>query len=269
MSKATFERRIAGILHDFQKSRKVWKDLVGDGLTQANSLVNVQLQQGYVDSPGYWPPVLDQFIDLKDRFESKLQKKANALAIDFETTFTKMSAQYAKMKLQSSQFEYLMEEATETFGESFTYKEPVGTTCTMEQIWIQFQKVFGLYSLQIVQNREILDQLVARNQNLDHERILSGSISARSGNTSIHNLTSPSPGLSSTSLTLTTTATEKAVEDSTTTSSHVAGFHQIPPRRDKDQGMILLSAWLNQPHLETEALLTFDDFCAVEIFGTE
>jgi len=48
MSKASFERKAIGILYDFQKSRKVWGDLVSDGLTQANALVNVQLQQGYV-----------------------------------------------------------------------------------------------------------------------------------------------------------------------------------------------------------------------------
>jgi len=44
----------------------------------------------YVDSAGYWPPALEQFVDLKDRFESKLQKKADALAVDFEATFAKM-----------------------------------------------------------------------------------------------------------------------------------------------------------------------------------
>jgi len=46
MSKATVERKVTGILYDFQKARKVWGDLVSDGLTQANALVNVQLQQG-------------------------------------------------------------------------------------------------------------------------------------------------------------------------------------------------------------------------------
>lgn len=46
MSKATVERKVIGILYDFQKARKVWGDLVSDGLTQANALVNVQLQQG-------------------------------------------------------------------------------------------------------------------------------------------------------------------------------------------------------------------------------
>ncbi|KAF9390430.1 hypothetical protein CPB97_009258 [Podila verticillata] len=251
MSKATFERRVVDILYDFQKARKVWNALVGDGLTQANTLVNVQLQQGYVDSAGYWPPALEQFVDLKDRFESKLQKKADALAVDFEATFTKMSAQYSKMKLQTSQFEYLMEEATETFGEVFTYKEPIGTTCTMEQIWIQLERVFGLYSLQIALNREILDALVARNQNLDHAKILSGGASSL-----------PSTSSSSSS-------SRPAGASSEQEEPRISGFNQIPVRRDKDQGMILLSAWLNQPHLKTDTLLTFDEFCQVELFGTE
>jgi len=144
------------------------------------------------------------------------------------------------MKLQTSQFEYLMEEATETFGEAFTYKEPIGTTCTMEQIWIQLERVFGLYSLQIALNREILDALVARNQNLDHAKILSGGASS-----------SPSTG---------------ALSEQ---EPRISGFNQIPARRDKDQGMILLSAWLNQPHLKTDTLLTFDEFCQVELFDTE
>ena len=43
-----------------------------------------------MDSPGYWPPALDQFLDLKERFESKLQKRAEAIAVDLETTFSKM-----------------------------------------------------------------------------------------------------------------------------------------------------------------------------------
>ncbi|KAF9283344.1 hypothetical protein BGZ68_005399 [Mortierella alpina] len=244
MSKATIERRAVGILYDFQKARKVWKDLVSDGLTQANALVNVQLQQGYVDSPGYWPPALDQFLDLKDRFKSKLQKKADALATDFEMTFSKMSAQYAKMKLQTSQFEYLMEEATETFGETFTYREPLGLTCTLEQIWIQIEIVFGLYTQQIALNREILDQLIARNQHL-HPIFTSAT-----RDQSTEGLSIPS---------------ENHVENGI---GSVIGM--IPPkRRDKDQGMILLSAWLNQPHLKPDVLASFDEYCQVELLGSE
>ncbi|KAF9954967.1 hypothetical protein BGZ70_010399 [Mortierella alpina] len=239
MSKATIERRAVGILYDFQKSRKVWGDLVSDGLTQANALVNVQLQQGYVDSPGYWPPALDQFLDLKDRFESKLQKKADALAMDFEITFSKMSAQYAKMKLQSSQFEYLMEEATETFGELFTYREPLGSTCTLEQIWIQIEIVFGLYTQQIALNREILDQLVARNQHLH-------------------------PIFTSATKDQSTQRTSTIPSESHEESNMGSVIGVIPPkRRDKDQGMILLSAWLNQPHLKPDVLASFDEFLAI------
>ncbi|KAF8947066.1 hypothetical protein BGZ47_010408 [Haplosporangium gracile] len=243
MSKASFERKAIGILYDFQKSRKVWGDLVSDGLTQANALVNVQLQQGYVDSAGYWPPALEQFLDLKDRFESKLQKKADALALDFEATFTKMSAQYSKMKLQTSQFEYLMEEATESFGEAYTYKDPFGTTCTFEQIWIQLEKVFCLYTQQIALNREIMDQLVARNQRQQNPAF---SASSQSGG-------------------------ESAIGESdvlqrfgSVDGSDVGILAPMP--RDKDQGMILLSAWLNQPHLKSDTLATFDEFCQVEMF---
>ncbi|KAG0366035.1 hypothetical protein BC939DRAFT_501948 [Gamsiella multidivaricata] len=252
MSKATIERRAISILYDFQKARKVWGDLVSDGLTQANALVNVQLQQGYVDNPGYWPPALDQFLDLKERFESKLQKKAEAMALDFETTFEKLSAQYSKMKLQTSQFEYLMEEATETFGEAFTYREPLGSTCTLEQIWIQLDRVFELYTLQITLNREILDQLVARNQHHQPQFIRDpGTLSAQRGGYS------DTTGAS---------VTENTVDMG---GNHgLSGF--LPPvRRDKDQGMILLSAWLNQPHLKPDVLVAFDEFCQIELFTNE
>ncbi|KAG0260396.1 hypothetical protein BG011_001925 [Mortierella polycephala] len=251
MSKATIERRAIGILRDFQRSRKVWGDLVSDGLTQANTLVNVQLQQGYVDSAGYWPPALDRFTDLKDRFESKLQKKADALAFDFETTFTKMSAQYSKMKLQTSQFEYLIEEATETFGEAFTYRDPLGATCTLEQIWVQLERVFSLYTQQIALNREILDQLVARSQQHQPKFFSSTSKSIDGKDTkSIPD-------------------TEGCISETGRASNHgIMGI--VPPiPRDKDQGMILLSAWLNQPHLKSEALATFDEFCRVELIGEE
>ncbi|KAF9903637.1 hypothetical protein EC991_003502 [Linnemannia zychae] len=251
MSKASFERKAIGILYDFQKSRKVWGDLVSDGLTQANALVNVQLQQGYVDSAGYWPPALDQFLDLKDRFENKLKKKADALAMDLETTFTKMSAQYSKMKLQTSQFEYLMEEATEAFGEAYTYRDPFGTTCTLEQIWIQLERAFGLYTQQIALNRDILDQLVARNQ---HQQNPAFSAPQQESHSS-----SSQEGSS--------------IAGAATTSSSTQGLDSVgilaPMPRDKDQGMILLSAWLNQPHLKADALATFDEFCQVEMFEGE
>ncbi|KAG0236836.1 hypothetical protein B0O80DRAFT_492240 [Mortierella sp. GBAus27b] len=244
MSKAAIERKAITILYDFQKARKVWGDLVSDGLTQANALVNVQLQQGYVDSPGYWPPALDSFIDLKDRFESKLRKRAEAIAEDFETTFSKMSAQYSKMKLQTSQFEYLMEEATETFGEAFTYRDPFGATCAMEQIRAQLERVFALYTQQVVLNREILDQLVARNQH--KPRFLSNS-SGGTEESIMDGSHHDTPG---------------GMDDS----HGLVGV--IPPvRRDKDQGMVLLSAWLNQPHLKTDVLATFDELCQIELFG--
>ncbi|KAF9930491.1 hypothetical protein FBU30_000385 [Linnemannia zychae] len=235
MSKASFKRKTIGILYDFQKSRKVWNDLVSDGLTQANALVNVQLQQGYVDSSGYWPPALDQFIDLKDRFGSKLQKKADALAMDLETTFTKMT----------SQFEYLMEEATEIFGEAFTYREPFGTTCTMEQLWIQLEKVFGMYTQQVTLNREIMDKLIARSQ---HQQNPALSVQPQSS-------TSPS------------SMHKEALGETGVNSPDVGICAPMP--RDKDQGMILLSAWLNQPYLKPDALVTFDEFCQVEMFEGE
>ncbi|KAF9298496.1 hypothetical protein BGZ88_006361 [Linnemannia elongata] len=247
MSKASFERKAIGILYDFQKSRKVWGDLVSDGLTQANALVNVQLQQGYVDGAGYWPPALDQFLDLKDRFESKLQKKADALALDFETTFTKMSAQYSKMKLQTSQFEYLMEEATESFGEAYTYSDPFGTTCTLEQIWIQLERVFSLYTQQIALNREILDQLVARNQHQQNPAFSAPS----------------QPGGEESSI----AGSGRSERTGSVDVSTVGILAPMP--RDKDQGMILLSAWLNQPHLKPDTLATFDEFCQVEMFEGE
>ncbi|KAG0056498.1 hypothetical protein BGZ83_004756 [Gryganskiella cystojenkinii] len=263
MSKATVERKVVGILYDFQKSRKVWGDLVSDGLTQANALVNVQLQQGYVDSAAYWPPALSQFTDLKDRFEIKLQKKADALAMDFETTFTKMSAQYSKMKLQTSQFEYLMEEATESFGESFTFKEPLGATCTLEQIWIQLERIFGLYTQQIALNREILDQLVARNQQIQPQfaAAATASISQRNSNDIKDNKHIQDDGEGS----------REPGKSNIPGSDLSDGIGMVVPplRRDKDQGMILLSAWLNQPHLKTNTLLTFDEFCQVEVFGNE
>ncbi|KAF9402597.1 hypothetical protein BGX21_009512 [Mortierella sp. AD011] len=262
MSKATIERRAIGILHDFQRSRKVWGDLVSDGLSQANALVNVQLQQGYIDSPGYWPPALNQFLDLKDRFESKLQKRAEAMAMDLETTFTKMSAQYSKMKLQTSQFEYLMEEATETFGEAFTYREPLGTTCTIEQIWIQLEHAFGLYTLQITLNREILDQLVARNQNYQPLFIMS------SGETETGECSESTAEVQSNKSASVTSGSINTGNIHSLTDIGLGGM--VPPvRRDKDQGMILLSAWLNQPYLKTEALATFDEFCKVELFEKE
>ncbi|KAG0283186.1 hypothetical protein BGZ96_012454 [Linnemannia gamsii] len=248
MSKASFERKAIGILYDFQKSRKVWGDLVSDGLTQANALVNVQLQQG----AGYWPPALDQFLDLKDRFESKLQKKADALAMDFETTFTKMNAQYSKMKLQTSQFEYLMEEATEAFGEAYTYRDPFGTTCTLEQIWIQLEKVFGLYTQEIAFNREILDQLVARNQHQQNPAFSAPSSMPQLGGGESSIVGSDVTSCSSSSL----------------VDVGAAGI-LAPMPRDKDQGMILLSAWLNQPHLKPDALAIFDEFCQVEMFEGE
>ncbi|KAI1311599.1 hypothetical protein EDD11_003339 [Mortierella claussenii] len=261
MSKATIERRATAILFDFQKSRKIWGDLVSDGLTQANALVNIQLQQGYVDNPGYWPPALGQFLDLKDRFESKLQKRAEAIAVDLQTTFSKMSAQYSKMKLQTSQFEYLMEEATESFGEAFTYRDPVGTTCTLEQIWIQLENAFSLYTSQVIMNREIMDKLIARNEH--HEPQFLSSVSV-SNHPDVPQQTTP--GSTETS------ETEQRVNvggnSNAISSSSLDGL--VPTqRRDKDQGMILLSAWLNQPHLKTDVLATFDEFCQVELFGSD
>ncbi|KAF8984506.1 hypothetical protein BGZ46_007873, partial [Entomortierella lignicola] len=166
-------------------------------------------------------------------------------------------AQYSKMKLQTSQFEYLMEEATETFGEAFTYREPLGTTCSLEQIWIQLQHIFGLYTLQISLNREILDQFVARNQNNRPVFIVS-SVATTNEKSSVEaiNLTD---------------STDRSKENDGVyeVDGHSLGGMIPPVRRDKDQGMILLSTWLNQPHLTAETLATFDEFCKIELFEKE
>lgn len=155
------------------------------------------------------------------------------------------------MKLQTSQFEYLMEEAIESFGEAFVFKEPLGATCTLEQIWIQLESIFGLYTQQITLNREILDEVVARNQHSHPQFAPSSTLSSSAPSTIPSNPGDPPEG-------------------ETTPSDPISIGMVVPPvRRDKDQGMILLSAWLNQPHLKTDALLTFDEFCQVELFGNE
>jgi len=156
------------------------------------------------------------------------------------------------MKLQTSQFEYLMEEAIESFGEAFVFKEPLGATCTLEQIWIQLESIFGLYTQQITLNREILDELVARNQHSHPQFAASSTLSSLSPSSSIRD----NPGA-------------RPEGETTPSDSSAIGMVVPPVRRDKDQGMILLSAWLNQPHLKTDALLTFDEFCQVELFGNE
>lgn len=139
-----------------------------------------------------------------------------------------------------------MEEATESFGEAYTYRDPFGTTCTLEQIWIQLERVFGLYTQQIALNREILDQLVARNQHQQNPAF--SAPSQLRGESSI-----TGPGSS---------AGVGSVDGGT------VGI-LAPMPRDKDQGMILLSAWLNQPHLKPDTLATFDEFCQVEMFEGE
>jgi len=160
------------------------------------------------------------------------------------------------MKLQTSQFEYLMEEATETFGEAFTYRDPFGTTCTLEQIRFQLERAFALYTQQIIVNREILDQLVARNQH-HQPRFISASAT-------------PGQSLSNQPVAGDATASG-ACRDTPDSLDDPHGLGRVipPVRIDKDQGMVLLSAWLNQPHLKTDALATFDEFCQIELFGNE
>ncbi|KAF9973703.1 hypothetical protein BGZ73_003036 [Actinomortierella ambigua] len=229
MSQGTIGRKVQDIFIAFQRSRKVWNDLVSDGLTQANVLVNVQLQQGYVDHPAYWAPALSQFEDLKDRFEAKLQRKGEGLASDLEAT---LNAQYAKMKQQHSQLEHLIEEATEMFGEQFTYSEPIGATCTLEQLWIHFQRVFNMYTEQWLVNQDVVAQILMYTKK--ESKQVQGSCD---------NISSASSEVP----------------------SEVAAKQGIIQRQDKDKAMILLSAWLNQPHLMNGPLADFDDLCKVEL----
>ena len=152
-----------------------------------------------------------------------------------------------------------MEEATESFGEAFTFKEPLGATCTLEQIWIQLESVFGLYTQQITLNREILDELVARNQHIQPQFAAVTTLKD----------SPPTPSSSIQHPSTDTAASMRGTGTDTIYSTTTMGMVVPPVRRDKDQGMILLSAWLNQPHLKTEVLQTFDEFCQVELFGNE
>ncbi|KAG0241181.1 hypothetical protein BGW41_006174 [Actinomortierella wolfii] len=233
MSQSTIVRKVQDIFTAFQRSRKVWNDLVSDGLTQANALVNVQLQQGYVDHQAYWAPALSQFEDLKDRFEAKLQCKAEKLSSDMEVTLSKLNAQYAKMKQQYSQLEHLIEEATEMFGEKFTYTDPISATCTLEQLWTHFQRVFHMYTEQWLVNQDIAAQILSFSKDMANQN-------------------------NPTNISSTTTA-------SSSIPSETAAKQGMVRRQDKDQAMILLSAWLNQPHLKNGPLAEFDDLCKVEL----
>jgi hypothetical protein len=147
------------------------------------------------------------------------------------------------------------------FGEAFTYRDPFGATCTLEQIRIQLERVFALYTQQIILDREILDHLVARNQH-HQPRFLSDSDSAVATTEQSH-------------------GDKKRVNDERwywsrppirqqqfkmTNMNWVGWYHQYRETRIKEW-YILLSAWLNQPHLKTEVLATFNESCQIELFG--
>lgn len=172
-----------------------------------------------------------------------------------------------------------MEEATEAFGEAFTYRDPFGATCTLEQIWIQLQSVFGLYTQQIALNREIMDQLVARNQHQQNPAFVASSSSSKDGLAAAAAAGAAAatevgakvtvPSASSVALSQGMKEAEEGEESSDTDDANGGAVGILAPMpRDKDQGMILLSAWLNQPHLKVDALATFDEFCQVEMFET-
>ncbi|CAG8632167.1 3244_t:CDS:2, partial [Funneliformis caledonium] len=129
---STIKRRLNTQLNEFKRARQIWSELNDNGITTANSLMNIKLQERQIDYSLYWKEELDNLPNLEEKNHETENETYKNLLCSLHQIFEKMSLQYTKMKMQTLQMESLLEETCESMGEEFTYNTSLYLTCPLE-----------------------------------------------------------------------------------------------------------------------------------------
>ncbi|CAG8438607.1 17811_t:CDS:2 [Acaulospora morrowiae] len=127
---STLKRRLKTLITEFERARHIWFELNDNGFTLANSLIKLRLQERKVEFPTCLLSELDaELDDSLDSMEKHGEENSNentfSLSQSWQQVLEKMASQYAKMKMQILQIEFLLEEACESLGDEFVYNTPV------------------------------------------------------------------------------------------------------------------------------------------------
>ncbi|CAI2182257.1 262_t:CDS:2, partial [Funneliformis geosporum] len=67
---STIKRRLNPLLNEFKRARQIWSELNENGITTANSLMNIKLQERQIDYSIYWKE-LDNLPNLEENHETE------------------------------------------------------------------------------------------------------------------------------------------------------------------------------------------------------
>ncbi|CAG8483895.1 7396_t:CDS:2 [Acaulospora colombiana] len=174
---STLKRRLKALIVEFERARKTWFELGDDGLTLANSLINLRLQERYhklsskVEFPACCSSVLDDSLDSKEKWDENFENLGEIisnLSQSLHQILEKMASQYTKMKIQIVQVEFLLEEACESLGEEFVYNIPLYSTCTLETFVHHFVGIFNMFTREI----DLKNKIFLSIQNVNHEQAM-------------------------------------------------------------------------------------------------
>ncbi|CAG8471243.1 4116_t:CDS:2 [Acaulospora morrowiae] len=198
---STLKRRLKTLITEFERARHIWFELNDNGFTLANSLVKLRLQERKVEFPTCLISELDDSLDsMEEHGEENSNENTFSLSQSLQQVLEKMASQYAKMKMQILQIEFLLEEASESLGDEFVYNTPVYLTCTLETFVHHFVNIFNMFTQEIDLKNKIFSSLQDAN---------------------------------------------------------------------REQAIVLLSTWLNQPYINDDKIKEFESICELELESEE
>ncbi|KAK9764474.1 hypothetical protein K7432_007975 [Basidiobolus ranarum] len=152
-------RKLLHILESFQKCRKTWDELNIEGLTIANQLVNVKLQERYVDSEDTWLPRLETFSDVRCAYESKMSNLVAQMSDKLNLSLSKLTTQHRRMKAVLSQSESLLNDTYNFYGPKEAYDTITFRTFSLDAMVSLIRKAVLQYTKEITQKIMIVSVL--------------------------------------------------------------------------------------------------------------
>ncbi|CAI2178961.1 18291_t:CDS:2 [Funneliformis geosporum] len=127
---STIKRRLNPLLNEFKRARQIWSELNENGITTANSLMNIKLQERQIDYSIYWKE-LDNLPNLEENHETENE------------TYKK---------------------TCESMGEEFTYNTPLYLTCPLETFVNKSLNILNMYTQELNLKQNIISSIELMNE---------------------------------------------------------------------------------------------------------
>ncbi|KAL9550149.1 hypothetical protein MBANPS3_004855 [Mucor bainieri] len=222
----TLQRKLSTLIEELKRARTTWDEINAHAFPAANTLTNLVIQSRYVDDTQYWHPQLTmEFPNIIQKFDAKMQVRIQQQNAVLADLVEKMAKQHSKMQNIHRELTTVYERTRDLHGAACVDQQAVFLTCPLKTYGKRKQRACQLAVGQDMDISYLVSRLVER----------------------IGTITDMFQGELNTKRSMVSAAT---------------GFASLTTR---EEGVVLMSVWINQPSIVSSTLQDWDDICSTEM----